>query len=180
MATKFQLLNYLFVGIGMIDVWVFVKIFPTIYVELILLILFILGVSMNIFLNKKNKRASLKEDGFNLRRLMAQQYMFGAIFSFIFLFLLCSTAPYTLKMSRIYNQGFDILIGIMFFYAIFFTYKSCGYLFEDGSQLFKPRINGVYVNPKHPIGKLFFLVLFLIPIYIILSAIFGGPISINT
>ena len=83
-------------------------------------------------------------------------------------------------MSRIYNQGFDILIGTMFFYAIFFTYRSCDYLFEDGSQLFMPRVGGVYVNPKHPIGKLFFLALFLIPVYIILSAIFGGPMLINT
>ena len=180
MTTKFQLLNYLFVGIGMIDVWVFVKIFPTIYVELILVILFILGVSMNIFLNQKNKRESHKEEGFNLRRLTAQQYMFGAIFSLIFLFLLCSTASYTLKMSRIYNQGFDILIGIMFFSAIFFTYKFCDSLFEDGSQLFMPRVGGVYVNPKHPIGELFFLALFLIPVYIILSVIFGGPMLINT
>ena len=82
-------------------------------------------------------------------------------------------------MSRIFRQGFDILIALIFF-SLILTYKFCLIPFDDGNKLFKPRVGGVYINPKYPIGKIFFLLICLIPIYIILSAIFNGPISINT
>ena len=180
MTTKFKLLNYLFIFIGLIDVVIFAKIFPTIYVELILLILFILGIIMNVMLNNKNKPETPKKDGSNLKNSNVQKNIYGFMFSFIFLFLLFSTSSYTLKMSRIFRQGFDILIALIFFSLIFFVYKFCDSLFDDGNKLLKTRVGGVYINPKHPIGKIFFLLICLIPIYIILSAIFNGPISINT
>ena len=76
MTTKFKLLNYLFIFIGLIDVVIFAKIFPTIYVELILLILFILGIIMNVMLNNKNKPETPKKDGSNLKNSNVQKNIY--------------------------------------------------------------------------------------------------------
>lgn len=180
MTKKFEILNYLFILIGLIDVFIFVKIFPLVYVELIVSMLFILGIIMNIILYIRNKSDSSKKDGVLLKKINSHQSIYGMIFSFIFFFLVLATTPYTLKMSRIFQQGFDTLVGFILFSVMFFVYKFCDSLFDDGNQLFQSRVGGFYINPKHPIGKLVFLLLFLIPIYIILSSIFKGPIPINT
>lgn len=180
MTNKFKIVNYFFIFIGLIDVLIFVKIFPPVYVELILFSLFILDVIMHIILYTKNKSDSSEKDGVLLKKLNANQSIYGMIFSFIFFFLVLATTPYTLKMSRILQQGFDSLVGFLLFSVMFFVYKFCDSIFDDGNQLFQSRVGGFYINPKHPIGKLVFLLLFLIPIYIILSSIFNGPIPINT
>lgn len=83
-------------------------------------------------------------------------------------------------MSKILQQSFDILVACILFSIIFFVYKFCDSIFDDGNQLFQPRVGGFYINPKHPIGKIIFLLLFLIPIYIILLSMLSGPIPLST
>lgn len=171
MTNKFNLLKYLFIFIGLIDVFIFVKIFSPVYVELILLILFILGVIPNIILYIQNKS--------DLKKKKTHQSISGIIFSFLFFFMVLSISPYTLKMPKIQQQSFDIFVACILFAIMFFVYKFCDSIFDDRNQLFQSRVGGFYINPKHFIGKIIFFVLFLIPIYVILVAILNGPISIS-
>lgn len=84
MTNKFKILNYLFIFIGLIDVFILVKVLPPVYVGLILFILFILGIIMNIILYIRNKSDLSKKNEFLLKKMKSHQSIYGIIFSFIF------------------------------------------------------------------------------------------------
>ena len=69
MTNKFKIVNYFFIFIGLIDVLIFVKIFPPVYVELILFSLFILNVIMHIILYTKNKSDSSEKRWRSIKKI---------------------------------------------------------------------------------------------------------------
>ncbi|CAJ1225584.1 hypothetical protein LLWA12L8_FAMOGCFE_02203 [Lactococcus lactis] len=77
------------------------------------------------------------------------------------------------------TKVFNIIVLSLIIVLLFFAYKMSIFIFKGSSKLTRPRMGGVYINPKHPIGKIIFLILFIIPIVMIILVLLNVPVQIN-
>lgn len=103
----------------------------------------------------------------------------------IYLFLLlliCVFSIHTLfgkKTNPMVTKVFNIIVLSLIIVLLFFAYKMSIFIFKGSSKLTRPRMGGVYINPKHPIGRIIFLILFIIPIVMIILVLLNVPVPIN-
>jgi len=77
------------------------------------------------------------------------------------------------------TKVFNIIVLSLIIVLLFFANKMSIFIFKGSSKLTRPRMGGVYINPKHPIGRIIFLILFIIPIVMIILVLLNVPVSIN-
>lgn len=103
----------------------------------------------------------------------------------IYLFLLlliCVFSIHTLfgkNPNPMVTKFFNIIVLSLIIVLLFFAYKMSIFIFKGSSKLTRPRMGGVYINPKHPIGRIIFLILFIIPIVMIILVLLNVPVPIN-
>lgn len=100
----------------------------------------------------------------------------------VLLLLICVFSIHTLfgkNPNPMVTKVFNIIVLSLIIVLLFFANKMSIFIFKGSSKLTKPRMGGVYINPKHPIGRIIFLIMFIIPIVMIILVLLNVPVSIN-
>lgn len=100
----------------------------------------------------------------------------------VLLLLICVFSIHTLfgkNPNPMVTNVFNIIVLSLIIVLLFFAYKMSIFIFKGSSKLTRPRMGGVYINPKHPIGRIIFFILFIIPIVMIILVLLNVPVPIN-